>query len=273
MLAHRVDANTSDRQKAMAADRDVSRKPHWRGVSSLVAIISGFAVRRQPALASARAPCSLSLDSRVEASSTNADLISSTSGSDFSSRLISEFRLSWSAFVFAILGVLDDEDHQKRHDRGARIDDEVPSIRPAKKRAGDGPQDDGQDRQHKRSRAAELLLDPAREAGEARPLQRSIVFVMLAYRRRDDQIIRLQSRLNSSYQQKHDDDHEQEAEATTRVISPAGAIRPGRQCADEYEDQDDEQDRAKHCDTGAGSCSCTNVQRQKQVPRVKTSYC
>ena len=32
----------------------------------------------------------------------------------------------------AILGALDDEDHQKRHDCGARIDDELPGIGPAK---------------------------------------------------------------------------------------------------------------------------------------------
>jgi hypothetical protein len=80
--------------------------------------------------------------------------------------------MSWrkAAGFVAILGVLDDEDYQKRHDRGARIDDELPGIGPAKERAGRRPQADAQDRQHKRGRAAELLLNPAREAGEDRGL-------------------------------------------------------------------------------------------------------
>jgi len=113
----------------------------------------------------------------------------------------------------------------------------------------------------KSGRAAELLLNPAREAGEARPFWRSIVLVMLAHRQSGGQIIGLQSRLNASHQQKHDDDHEQEAEATTRVISPAGAMRPGRQRPYQYKDQDDEKDRAKHCDTGASFRYSTNVRR------------
>jgi hypothetical protein len=46
-------------------------------------------------------------------------------------------------------------------------------------------------------------------------------------------------------------------------------VRPGRQCPYQYKDQDDEKDRAKHCDTGASSRYSTNVRRQKQVPRVK----
>jgi len=84
-----------------------------------------------------------------------------------------------------ILRVLDHEDHQKRDNRGCRIDDELPGIGPAKEGARNQPHTDTQKRQHKRGRAAELLLNPAREAGEDRPLWRSIVYAMLMHRKRD----------------------------------------------------------------------------------------
>src|ERR1700731_3616230 len=40
MLAALADANTSDRQEVVAADRDLPGKPHRRSVSALVAIVS-----------------------------------------------------------------------------------------------------------------------------------------------------------------------------------------------------------------------------------------
>jgi hypothetical protein len=66
----------------------------------------------------------------------------------------------------AILSVLDNEDHKKRHDRRARIDDELPGIGPVKEGARHRPQGHDKDRQHKGGRATELLLNPARKAGE-----------------------------------------------------------------------------------------------------------
>ena len=63
-----------------------------------------------------------------------------------------------------ILRVLDHEDHQKRHDRGACVDHELPGIRPAEKRAGYSPQDDAQARRYEYSGMTELMLGPAREA-------------------------------------------------------------------------------------------------------------
>jgi hypothetical protein len=41
MLAYLADANTSDRQEALAADRDIPGKSHWRSVSAPVALVSG----------------------------------------------------------------------------------------------------------------------------------------------------------------------------------------------------------------------------------------
>ena len=44
--------------------------------------------------------------------------------------------------VPTVLGVLNEEDHQKRDDRGAGIDDELPRVGVVKDRSGGGPQDD-----------------------------------------------------------------------------------------------------------------------------------
>jgi hypothetical protein len=151
-----------------------------------------------------------------------------------------------------------DEDHQKRHDCGSRIDDELPDIGPAKEWAGNRPQNDGQNRQHKSGRAAQLPSCCSIERAKLAKIERSrgsIAFVMLDAPIRHSINYGPQSRLNASDQQKNNDDQKQEAEAAARVISPAGAIRPGWQCAYQYKNQNDEEDRTKHCDTGAGSCS------------------
>ena len=42
----------------------------------------------------------------------------------------------------AVLGVLDEEDHQESHDRGARVDHELPGIAEVKQWAGGGPGED-----------------------------------------------------------------------------------------------------------------------------------
>src|SRR5206468_2385897 len=63
-----------------------------------------------------------------------------------------------------ILRALDHEDHQKRHDRGTGIDDELPGIRPAEQRACCAPKDDAQARHRECDGMTELTLGPAREA-------------------------------------------------------------------------------------------------------------
>jgi len=42
----------------------------------------------------------------------------------------------------AILGILDEEHHQERHDGRAGVDDELPGIGIAEEWAGQGPEDD-----------------------------------------------------------------------------------------------------------------------------------
>jgi hypothetical protein len=51
---------------------------------------------------------------------------------------------------------------------------------------------------------------------------------------------------DSSYQNQYDDDDQNQAESAARVVAPAGRIRPGRQCADEQQDQYDYQYRTEH---------------------------
>lgn len=48
-----------------------------------------------------------------------------------------------------VLGVLDEEDHQKGDDGRAGIDHELPSVAEVEKRAGNDPDDDNGDRQEK----------------------------------------------------------------------------------------------------------------------------
>jgi hypothetical protein len=57
------------------------------------------------------------------------------------------------------------------------------------------------------------------------------------------------TRLDSSREQKNNDDQKNEAEAAGRVISPAAAIGPRRQCADQENDEDYYQDCTEHYDT------------------------
>jgi hypothetical protein len=49
----------------------------------------------------------------------------------------------------AVLGVLDEEDHQKGDDGRAGIDHELPSVAEVEKRAGNDLDDDNGDRQEK----------------------------------------------------------------------------------------------------------------------------
>src|SRR5437867_1053418 len=74
----------------------------------------------------------------------------------------------------AVLGALDDEDHQKRHDGRAGVDDELPGVGPAEERPGGGPQGDGQQRQREGGRSADLTLRPTRHSVEARGWRSSV---------------------------------------------------------------------------------------------------
>jgi len=47
---------------------------------------------------------------------------------------------------------------------------------------------------------------------------------------------------NMPGQREYHDDEQDQAESAAGIISPAGAIRPGRQRADEEQNQDDEKD-------------------------------
>jgi len=42
----------------------------------------------------------------------------------------------------SVLRVLDQEDHEERHDRGRRVDDELPGVAEAEEGAADEPQGD-----------------------------------------------------------------------------------------------------------------------------------
>jgi len=64
-----------------------------------------------------------------------------------------------------ILRVLDEEDHQKGHDGGARIDDELPAIGVVEDGAEDGPDNNDADRARKRP----LRPKPGGDAGRAVP--------------------------------------------------------------------------------------------------------
>lgn len=55
-------------------------------------------------------------------------------------------------FGVPVLRILNQEDHEKRHDRGASIDHQLPGVAKTKERAGHRPNEDESDRQHKADR-------------------------------------------------------------------------------------------------------------------------
>jgi hypothetical protein len=124
----------------------------------------------------------------LRGSSPTADLTPSIADSDFSStpQRISRglvgpdqlVELQLQGASIAALGILDDEDHQERHDRRAGIDDELPRIGPAEERAGHCPQDDYQERQRECGRPTNLVLGPARKFGKRGGFQRSVILGM-----------------------------------------------------------------------------------------------
>jgi hypothetical protein len=71
--------------------------------------------------------------------------------------------------------------------------------------------------------------------------------------------------LNSSRQQENDYDDEQEAGAAARAVAPTAAIRPSRQGAEQYDDQDDEEDCAEHGDSGAWLSQRFTLKKPSQI--------
>src|SRR5262249_11544499 len=67
----------------------------------------------------------------------------------------------------AALRALYQEDHQKRDDRRAGIDHQLPSVRPAEERAGAGPKYDDRHRDRECDRRSHLALGPTGEPREA----------------------------------------------------------------------------------------------------------
>src|SRR5215207_5132051 len=60
--------------------------------------------------------------------------------------------LDLQSFRVAILGVLYEENHEKRYDRGPGVDHELPRIAKAEERSGSRPYDYNRDSDHKRDR-------------------------------------------------------------------------------------------------------------------------
>ena len=65
-----------------------------------------------------------------------------------------------------VLGVLDDEDHQERHDGGACVDDKLPRIGEAEQRAACGPEHQDHHCRREDPGVAEDFGAPAGETGE-----------------------------------------------------------------------------------------------------------
>ena len=63
----------------------------------------------------------------------------------------------------AVLGVLDKEDHEERNDCRGGVDDQLPGVREMKRRPGNDPDQDNQERARESPRAAEY---PRRSPGE-----------------------------------------------------------------------------------------------------------
>jgi hypothetical protein len=68
--------------------------------------------------------------------------------------------------AIAILGVLNNEDHQKRDDCRPSIDNELPRIGVMEYRAGNGPSDDDEYREQKSNRPPRLMGGSSRDVGE-----------------------------------------------------------------------------------------------------------
>jgi len=66
----------------------------------------------------------------------------------------------------AVLRILDQEHHQERHDRRARVDDELPSLREAEERAGDGPNYDQRHAECEGERLTRDTGDPSSKVAE-----------------------------------------------------------------------------------------------------------
>jgi len=66
----------------------------------------------------------------------------------------------------AVLGVLNQEDHQERDDRRTRIDHELPGIAEAEQRTGDHPTEDHDHGQREAERVADCMGRPLGEVGE-----------------------------------------------------------------------------------------------------------
>jgi len=68
--------------------------------------------------------------------------------------------------AIAILGVLNNKDHQERDDRRPSVDNELPSIGIAEYRAGDCPDDDYEYCEQKSNRPPRLMGGSSRDVGE-----------------------------------------------------------------------------------------------------------
>jgi hypothetical protein len=68
--------------------------------------------------------------------------------------------------AIAILGVLNNEDHQERDDRRPSVDNELPSIGIVEYRAGDCPGDDDEYCEQKSNRPPRLTGGSSRDVGE-----------------------------------------------------------------------------------------------------------
>ena len=122
-----------------------------RRPSSWLSVISARA--RQ---SSCRAWSSSSLRSSVAAYLFSAPFIARTSSDS----------LSWIGQCIPVLGVLDEEDHQKGDDGRAGIDHELPSVAEVEKRAGNDPDDDNGDRQEKCDGIVQSILSRVGELGK-----------------------------------------------------------------------------------------------------------
>ena len=173
----------------------------------------------------------------------------------------------------AVLGALDDEDHQERHDGGTGIDDELPGIGPAEEWPGRAPHGDGQQRHREGNGSANLMLRPTRHSIEARGGWSSGIPGVAAGHSgwrlpaTDALPMGAQSALDPTGQQKNDYDQQQEAEAAARVISPTAAIRPARQRPNQDKNEDNQQDSAEHFGiTVRISLFLINEARERRVP-------
>ena len=72
------------------------------------------------------------------------------------------------SFSIAVLRVLDQEHHEKRDDRGAGVDDELPGIAEAEYRPRDCPRQDHKHGDHETRGPTRHARRPLRETGESR---------------------------------------------------------------------------------------------------------